>query len=383
MNDNWKYDLHWAGGGNILSIKKGCLSKELGTVLTGLIDSYTDFQTKYTQYGNNYEVVPVLNNVNFGYGRNQSIKIDANFFGMDLMRTHSGTINKLCWKDCTVNGTFVGIRMFNEHTGIPLNREQYYDIKSAYTRARKKFFKEGAEHMQIAEFLSSFKKGSRKFRKILGYELKEYDILKLTQVNTLARITNTTVPSTERVKNMYSIWGRAYLNNDLRVFLLKYYNNILGLGNRIAHFVQNAENRCAFCLVANNPDPVPESFEHLFFSCPVTQNILKKFFQKFITKDLDAEIFFTGSGVPGNEKENVPFSLALDILRYILWQCKLNKRMPTIANVSDEVNYLINIIRTTSKEMSELFEHCTMFIRRNGPDNGGDGGDADDGHGRG
>jgi hypothetical protein len=168
--------------------------------------------------------------------------------------------------------------MFNEHTGIPLNREQYYDIKSAYTRARKKFFKEGAEHMQIAEFLSSFKKGSRKFRKILGYELKEYDILKLTQVNTLARITNTTVPSTERVINMYSIWGRAYLNNDLRVFLLKYYNNILGLGNRIAHFVQNAENRCAFCLVANSPDPVPESFEHLFFSCPVTQNILKKFF---------------------------------------------------------------------------------------------------------
>ncbi len=114
----------------------------------------------------------------------------------------------------------------------------------------------------------------------------------------------------------------------------------------------------------------------------MTQNILKKFFQKFITKDLIAEIFFTGSGVPGNEKENVPFSLALDILRYILWQCKLNKKMPTIAHVSDEVNYLINIIRTTSKEMSELFEHCTMFTRRNGPDHGGDGGDADGGHGR-
>jgi hypothetical protein len=183
---------------------------------------------------------------------------------------------------------------------------------------------------------------------------------------------------------MYSIWGRAYLNNDLQIFLLKYYNNILGLGNRIAHFVPNAENRCTFCLITNKPDPVPESFEHLFFSCPVTQDILKKFFQQFITKDLTAEIFFTGSGVPGNEKENVPFSLALDILRYILWQCKLNRKMPTVAHVSDEVNYLINIIRTTSKEMSELYEHCTMFTRRNEPaDHGGDRGDADDGHGRG
>jgi hypothetical protein len=129
--------------------------------------------------------------------------------------------------------------------------------------------------MHVVDFLASFKKGSRKFRKILGYELKEYDILKLTQVNTMARITNTTVPSLERVKDMYSIWGRAYLHNELRIFLLKYYNNILGLGNRIPHFVPNAEKRCTFCVLTNRPDPVLESFEHLFFLCPVTQDIVK------------------------------------------------------------------------------------------------------------
>jgi hypothetical protein len=79
----------------------------------------------------------------------------------------------------------VNIRNFNAHTGVPLNREQYYDLKTAYTRARKKFFKEGAESMSIAEFLQGFKKGSRKFRKNLGYEVKEYDISKLIQVNTI------------------------------------------------------------------------------------------------------------------------------------------------------------------------------------------------------
>jgi hypothetical protein len=92
--------------------------------------------------------------------------------------------------------------------------------------------------VSIAEFLQGFKKGSRKFRKILGFESKEYDITKLTQVNTMARITNTNVPSIERVKGMHSMWGKPYLNNELRVFLLKYHNNILGLGNRVAHFVQ-------------------------------------------------------------------------------------------------------------------------------------------------
>ncbi len=280
-----------------------------------------------------------------------------------------------------MNSTFVSIRYFNEHTGIPFTREQYYDMKTAYTRARKKFFKDGAEHMQVTDFLGSFKKGSKKFRRILGYELKEYDILKLTQVNTMACITNTTVPGSERVKNMYSMWGRSYLNNDLRIFLLKYYNNILGLGNRIAHFVPNAENRCTFCILRNLPDPVLESFEHLFFSCPVTQDVIKKFFQKYIVNELTAELYFTGSGLIGNEKENVPFSLSLDILRYVIWQCKLNKRVPTLSHVSEEVNYLINIVRTSNKEISELYENCTIFTRRN--EQAVHGGDAQNGHGRG
>jgi hypothetical protein len=384
MNDNWKYDLYHAGRGNVLSVKKGYLATEVGTVLSGLIDSFTDFQTKYTQYGNNFMVVPVLNNANFGYGRNQSIKLDAQFFGEENFRTHFQTISKLSWIDCTVNGSFISIRYFNEHTGIPFTREQYYDMKTAYTRARKKYHKDGAEHMKETDFLGSFKKGSKKFRRILGYELKEYDILKLTQVNTMARITNTTVPGSERVKNMYSMWGRQYLTNDLRIFLLKYYNNILGLGNRIAHFVPNAENRCTFCILVNTPDPVPESFEHLFFSCPVSQDVIRKFFQKYIVNELTAELYFTGSGLIGNEKENVPFSLSLDILRYVIWQCKLNKRIPTLSHVSEEVNYTINVVRTSNREISELFENCNMFTRRNEPAvHGGDGGDGQDGHGRG
>jgi hypothetical protein len=55
--------------------------------------------------------------------------------------------------------------------------------------------------------------------------------------------------------------------------------------------------------------------------------------------------------------------------------------MPTLAHVSDEVNYVINVIRTTSKEMSDLNEHCTMFTRRDEPADHG--GDADDGPRRG
>jgi hypothetical protein len=63
-----------------------------------------------------------------------------------------------------------------------------------YASAKKKFWKEGAVAMDTEEYMRSFKKGSKKFRQVLSYEAKAYDITKLTQVTTLARITNTTVP---------------------------------------------------------------------------------------------------------------------------------------------------------------------------------------------
>ncbi len=149
----------------------------------------------------------------------------------------------------------------------------------------------------------------------------------------------------------------------------------VGLGNRIAHFVQNADARCTFCLLENRADPVPESFEHIFFSCPSTQFVLRYRFERFFTRELSSELYFIGSGVDCNEKENVPFSLTLDLIRYQIWQCKLNKRKMTAAGITDEISYMI---RRTNREISDLYEQCTMFTCRN------DGrGDAADQHGRG
>ncbi len=57
--------------------------------------------------------------------------------------------------------------------------------------------------------------------------------------------------SETRVRNMHGTWGRHGLNNQLRVYALKYYNNILGLSNRVAHFVPNTDTRCIFCVLDN------------------------------------------------------------------------------------------------------------------------------------
>ncbi len=58
---------------------------ELGTVLSNLVKSYNNFQNKFATVGNNFTMVPVYKNPNFGYGRRQSIKLDLIFFrgGLD------------------------------------------------------------------------------------------------------------------------------------------------------------------------------------------------------------------------------------------------------------------------------------------------------------
>jgi hypothetical protein len=298
------------------------------------------------------------------------------------MGAHEQNIRKLTWDKCTVYGSMVPLREFHILTGIPVSREQHTSIKAAYTAAQKKFWEEGALAMNVKEYMQSFKKGSKKFRQVLAHDTKKYDITKLTQVNTLARITNTTVPAETRVRNMHGTWGRHGLNNQLRAYALKYYNNILGLSNRVAHFVPNTDTRCIFCVLDNREIIGTESFEHIFYSCPITFSIISKMFEKFFTVNLNPQLYFSGDAVPGNEKENVPFNLTLDVIRFFIWQCKLNKKKPTLSSIVAEVKYCINVIRKTSEELSDLFQNCSLFKHDHGEEHGGEG-RGDGGHGRG
>ncbi len=204
----------------------------------------------------------------------------------------------------------------------------------------------------------------------------------LPDCDDITRFDGTTVPSEVRVRNMHGTWGRYGLNNQFRVYALKYYNNILGLSNRVAHFVPNTDTRCIFCVLDNREITGTESFKHIFYSCPTTYSIVTKMFEKIFRVNLNPQIYLSGEAVPGNENENVPFNLTLDVIRFFIWQCKLNKKKPTLSLIVAEVQYCINVIRKTSEELSDLFQNCSLFKHDDGE--GHDGDERGDGrHGRG
>ena len=197
----------------------------------------------------------------------------------------------------------------------------------------------------------------------MSFVTKPYNIENLTQAATYARITDTIKPIRNRILSMYSTWSIHCLPNRLRTFILKYYNNILGLANRIAHFFPNTDTSCLLSQVR----PVPEkSFSHVFFDYPHSSRIIVQFYARYITVELNREQYFTGLVEPDNERINQPFAICLDVLRYNIWQCKLNTKLPTFSAVCAETEFMISYIRRSSKKKSDLFENCPLFRRDHG-----------------
>jgi len=174
--------------------------------------------------------------------------------------------------------------------------------------------------------------------------------------------------------------------------LFKYYNNLLGTGSRLAHFNQNSEIQCHFCVRNKNlPAPI-ESFSHVFFDCPFVLKIVTKFSEKYFNFELSRNNFFHGN-VSEAERDNKAVSLVLDVLRYSIWQTRLNKQNLSFYTVEIEVIDILEQITKTSNKTKIIFNSCNYISVDGRAERGGDadqeqrggggGGLAEDGGGRG
>jgi hypothetical protein len=83
------------------------------------------------------------------------------------------------------------------------------------------------------------------------------------------------------------LWGFSFFTNDIRIFLFKMHTNILGLNNRVGHFIRNHSPICTFCRIFARNDANDESTLHLFYDCPTTESVRNKFFVWAYNEDAD------------------------------------------------------------------------------------------------
>ena len=77
-------------------------------------------------------------------------------------------------------------------------------------------------------------------------------------------------------------WNFGYLDNTLRTFIFKMHNNQLGYNHVIAHFADNIEPYCTFCLVTRNHAPARDTALHVFYSCPIVEPLNESFFSRVL-----------------------------------------------------------------------------------------------------
>jgi hypothetical protein len=167
-----------------------------------------------------------------------------------------------------------------------------------------------------------------------------------------------------------TVWSMGGFSNRARVFLFKFYNNILGLNTRISHFVPDQSRACTFCSITGNINPVPdESFIHLFFTCETSANwhiqFLSKYFPHLVTMNRvqRAGFFFLGK-IPAMDKDNLFIICAVLLFQFCIWEEKLRKKEPSFRTIENIYLELLSSLVEQSNAVRECAEKINFPICR-------------------
>ena len=244
-------------------------------------------------------------------------------------------------------------------------------IKAVFDKIKRKYYVTGEKPMELNQLFGQKQKGSKCIRKILDY-VKSDNIFfeRLTQVKTFHKCTATTYVNENLWKLNFSKWNIYGLPNNFKIFLFKYYNNILGTGNRVLHIDPTKDPSCGFCQ-ANKILPAPlESFPHVFFDCQIVQPIINKFAVKYIVPNVNREIFFTNNFGCEN-RCNLPITILMDCLRFVIWQLKLQKSALSYHTVEHETIYLFETITGSCRKLDHKLNNCALIYADGGGAAGG------------
>jgi hypothetical protein len=91
------------------------------------------------------------------------------------------------------------------------------------------------------------KKPGKKIRNVLVKKKhKTFELRTQNGTVKFLEITGTVFPGEKQYGSVISLWNAQGITNRAKVFLFKYFNNILGINTRLSHFVPNQSRGCTF-----------------------------------------------------------------------------------------------------------------------------------------
>ena len=143
----------------------------------------------------------------------------------------------------------------------------------------------------------------------------------------------------------------ATLDTKLRTFQYKIIRRILPTNVQLKRFGIKHSDTCDFCHIA------VETYEHLFFKCPITNKILKDLVEwmypsLIIINELNVKCVVLGYiDIPCHKTCNIINTLFLTF-KYYLYRCKCTNKVPSFRELLVEIKKSHDIEKNTTHHRS-------------------------------
>jgi hypothetical protein len=310
-------------------------------IVSGLVGSFFMFKKKFFEYKNNYRKATIFGEplLTVGTRSRDFFQLEDLDLILDLDVRKKLTEIKV-WE--MMDGNIVKNKQsIEQFCGGPVPTQVYNKVKKICLTAQTRYHRDiQVLGVDLNTFFNSWSGGSRKFRNILEYteSYVSHNTVKFALANEIVISVDCSVP-------LNRDWTKSSLSNELRTFIFKLVNNLLKTNTMVSHFARGVSRNCTFCEISRNPEPVDESTFHLFFDCPVTENIRFSFFT-WLTENPNFnlsrhEFFCCGPVQPRCEV----WTTILYLVKFAIWECKKRKTLPVLDYIKEFVKSEINVIQ--------------------------------------
>jgi hypothetical protein len=361
--DCWRQDLNSLTGMLTVNVDPDRIDADTNPVLKEVSSAFYEFKRGFHLINDNFLQSSITGNPNLVQEKRFAVPVGDKFWDTVLSNPHAD-LTTICIRDMiTDTGRVKNIQSLSNVLSTVLERDNYNTIKkvvetSIYVCNRDKVIYNHSNDGSISEFVTRFKKGSRNFRNIFAKtSAGKVTSSKNKKIKTFFQLVNVNILPDPDLEKFNSEWAKGFYPMKLRDFIYKFRNNILGINTRVSHFANNVSRTCTFCAIANPRAAVDETFCHLFFDCKSTNDTIKSFIRKFMfdygpLTDQDLKKFiFTGTNAVSNKIDNA-FICALSVtICFYIWECKLQKKLPSAESLANDIFYNIENMRKASNQI--------------------------------
>jgi hypothetical protein len=358
LDDWWKIVIYSRSYGNVLNIRSKHFDISSEPCITSIVKSYEKFMTNLTKTDENFLDSYIFDNKALTLGLRDNRVLNENQFARDFFNQYGHQLKGLRTSDLCNGDAIVSLNEFRVNTGIPVPLAQFRMMKDIVETAKIRYRKTelgDKRTIDIATFVNRSKKGSKRFRIILTSEIRNYIPHNIVKFASNMEI----ILGLESAKKINSSWHSNVFNNSTKTFLFKFYNNILGYNNAVAHFIRNHSPNCTFCDIAGVQEIINETPLHLFFGCDVVENFLN-IIVRWLTNDDQFEIsrqelftYFDRQGFTP-ARNNVLTVLSKLLLKFI-WDCKQRQILPVVGHCKISMVLEIKSLMETNSKFKKTF----------------------------